>query len=203
VIVPWPGWRSRKNGLSRGAKLRSGRAGRRVRRARPIRGETPHTRVVTRKRAVPSDLGKPSSRPPSPASLRASCGQGSARRGKRPRNLRTRSRRWAVKREPTGKQEARESGYGSSRRESSEGRLQGRERHGTRPRSVGASRRTAGSARGSCVPRTQPEPSRGARTLRTAPVGIWRSSPSARGSWARSRKVPQTWSRASDEGHPA
>jgi len=44
--------------------------------------------------------------------------------------------------------QACESGYGSSRGESSEGRLQGRERHGTRPRSVGASRKTACSARG-------------------------------------------------------
>jgi len=73
---------------------------------------------------------------------------------------------------------ARESGYGSSRRESSEGRLQGRERHGTRPRNVGAPRRTTCSVRGACVPRAQPEPSRGARTLRTAPVRAWRPSPS-------------------------
>jgi hypothetical protein len=50
-----------------------------------------------------------------------------------------------VEREPARKQEARESGYGSSRRESSEGRLQGRERGETNPRSVGAPRRTADS----------------------------------------------------------
>jgi len=43
---------------------------------------------------------------------------------------------------------ARESGYGSSRGESSVGRFQGRERHGTRPRSFGASRKTACLARG-------------------------------------------------------
>lgn len=77
----------------------------------------------------------------------------------------------------TGAQ-ARESGHGSSRRESSEGRLQGRERHERRPRSVGAPRRTACSARGSCVPRARPEPSRGAGTLRTAPVEAWRPPPS-------------------------
>jgi len=37
----------------------------------------------------------------------------------------------------------------------------------------------AGSARDSCAPRAgkQPEPSRGARTLRTAPAGVWRPSP--------------------------
>jgi len=45
-----------------------------------------------------------------------------------------------VEREPARKHTARESGYGSSGRESSEGRLQGRERHETRPRSVGAPR---------------------------------------------------------------
>jgi hypothetical protein len=97
-------------------------------------------------------------------------------------------RRWAVEREPARKHEACESRYGSSRRESSVGRLQGRERHETRPQSVGASRRTAGSARGSCVPRARPEPSRGARTLRTALVGVWRPSPfllrlHGRGGW--------------------
>jgi len=43
---------------------------------------------------------------------------------------------------------ARESGYGSSRGESSGGHFQGRERHGTRPRSFGASRKTACLARG-------------------------------------------------------
>jgi hypothetical protein len=78
--------------------------------------------------------------------------------------------------ELTRKQVARESGYGSSGRESSAGTFQGRERHGIRPRSVGAPRRTAGSARIACVPRVRPEPSRGARTLRTAPTGVWRSS---------------------------
>jgi len=90
-----------------------------------------------------------------------------------------RPRRWAVEREPARKHEARESGYGSSGRESSEGRLQGRERHETRPRSVGASRQTTDSGRSLHAPRAQPEPSRGARTLRTAPVGAWRPPPSA------------------------
>jgi len=103
--------------------------------------------------------------------------QGRRDRRKGPRTPRVEPRRWAVEREPTRKQEARESGYGSSRRESSEGRLQGRERHERRPRSVGAPRRTTGSARGSCVPRARPKPSRGARTLRTALVGVWRPPP--------------------------
>jgi len=65
-------------------------------------------------------------------------GKGSARRRKQGEGL-TRIAQAAVEREPAGKQEARESGYGSSRGESSEGtELQGRERHGRRPRSLGA-----------------------------------------------------------------
>jgi hypothetical protein len=70
---------------------------------------------------------------------------------------------------------ARESGCGSPGRESSGGELQGRERYGTRPRSVGGH----GERRG---PKdleraaSLPEPSRGARTLRTAPTRVWRSS---------------------------
>jgi len=107
-----------------------------------------------------------------------------------------RSRRWAVEREPARKHQARESGYGSSGRESSEGRLQGRERHETRPRSVGASRQTTGSGRIPHEPRAQPEPSRGARTLRTAPVGAWRPPPSAPRVGATRRVLRRT-------GHPA
>jgi hypothetical protein len=77
--------------------------------------------------------------------------------------------------EPASEQKARESGYGSPGRESSGGELQGRERHGTRPRSVGGH----GERRGSKDlerAASQPEPSRGARTLRTAPTRVWRSS---------------------------
>jgi hypothetical protein len=58
---------------------------------------------------------------------------------------------------------------------SSEGRLQERERHETRPPSVGASRPTACLARGTLRREVQPEPSRGARTLRTAPARDRRS----------------------------
>jgi hypothetical protein len=63
--------------------------------------------------------------------------------------------------------------------QSSEGRLQERERHETRPPSVGASRPTACLARGTLRREVQPEPSRGARTLRTAPARGWRPSPTA------------------------
>lgn len=82
----------------------------------------------------------------------------------------------AVEREPAREHEARESGYGFPGRECSGGKLQGRERHERRPRSVGGHgerRDPKGLERAA----SQPEPSRGARTLRTAPVRVWRSSP--------------------------
>jgi len=85
------------------------------------------------------------------------------------------SRRRRSESEPTRKQVARESGYGSPGRESSGGALQGRERYGTRPRSVGGHGERRGPKdleRAACLP----EPSRGARTLRTAPTRVWRSS---------------------------
>jgi len=59
----------------------------------------------------------------------------------------------AVEREPARKQKARESGYGSSGRESSVGKFQGRERHERRPRSVGGHgkrRSLATSIRAAC-----------------------------------------------------
>jgi len=51
-----------------------------------------------------------------------------------------------VEREPARKQVARESGYGSPGRESSGGKLQGRERHERRPRSVGGHGKRRGVA---------------------------------------------------------
>jgi len=53
-------------------------------------------------------------------------------------------------------EEAQDTGHGSSGGERSGGQLQGRERNETSPRSV-----------------ESPEPSRGTRTLRTAPTGVW------------------------------
>jgi len=53
--------------------------------------------------------------------------------------------------------------------------FQGRERHERRPRGVGVSWRTAGS-QGLERAVNEPEPSRGARTLRTAPTRVWRPS---------------------------
>jgi len=57
--------------------------------------------------------------------------------GKAAVNLPQALRRRRSESEPTRKQVARESGYGSPGRESSGGALQGRERHERRPRSVG------------------------------------------------------------------
>jgi hypothetical protein len=151
-----------------------------------IRDETPQTSAVTRKRAAPSDSREPSSRPPSPASPHGPAeARGRHERGKGSRTPRTAPHRWVGRARTRKEATARENGYGSSGGEGSVGRLQGREWHEIKPRSVGAPRRAAGSARGSCVPRARPEPSRGARTLRTAPVGAWRPSPSPR--WARAR----------------
>jgi hypothetical protein len=142
---PGQGGGRRENGLPRGAKLRSGRAGRLP--ASP----TSWSRGVRGNASSFNGREEPSSQPMRPASLRANRGKGSARRGKHrkssrlvaPGGGRTRTHKEAM---------ARESGYGSSRGESSEGRLQGRERHGTRPRSAGAPRKTTGSARGSHDP---------------------------------------------------
>jgi hypothetical protein len=124
-----------------------------------------------------SDRGEPSSRLMSPGSA-----FGRARAAKRRRDGRKRQRRpcrhcagGESESEPARKQVARESGYGSPGRESSGGALQGRERHETRPRSVGGH----GERRGPkdlVRAASQPEPSRGARTLRTAPTRVWRSS---------------------------
>jgi len=132
-----------------------------------------------RQRVTRSGLATPGNRRPG-LPVRRAFGQAAARgrrNGERGREYLGPCRAVGlVEREPARKQEARESGYGSSRRESSEGRLQGRERHETRPRSVGASRRRR-IRKSSCVPCAWPEPSRGARTLRTAPVGAWRPPP--------------------------
>jgi len=85
------------------------------------------------------------------------------------------SRQAAAEREPARKQRPARAGTAPREGKSSEGRLQERERHGIRPPSVGASRPTACSARGTLRREVQPEPSRGARTLRTAPARDRRS----------------------------
>jgi len=72
-----------------------------------------------------------------PVRLRAgSTGQRAGASGESDRESPVDSALAAVGCEPTRKQEARESGYGSSGRESSGGKFQGRERHERRPRSV-------------------------------------------------------------------
>jgi hypothetical protein len=142
AIVPWPGWRSLKERTLEGSKA-SKRACRPPYPASPAdsRRGCCKTSPATGDAQCPSDSREPSSRPSSPASPHGSAAARGRRAGERGReNLEPcRAVGW-VEREPAWKQEARESGYGSSRRESSEGRLQGRERHETRPRSVGAPR---------------------------------------------------------------
>jgi len=142
---PWPGRGSPRERTPEGSKASKWAC-------RPLTGEPDvFEQGSSRQRVLLQRKREPSSRPMRPASLRASRGKGSTRRGKprkssrhvAPGGGRTRTHKEA---------QARESGYGSSRGESSEGRLQGRERHGTRPRSVGAPRETTGSARGSHDP---------------------------------------------------
>jgi len=139
--------------------------GRNVRRAQARRGDRPSDR-----RELSSWLMRPGS------------AFGWARSGKEPARVSESDRESpagaapaAVEREPARKHEARESGYGSSGRESSGGTFQGRERHGTRPRSVGSHGERRGP-KGLERAASWPEPSRGARTLRTAPTGVWRPS---------------------------
>jgi len=76
-------------------------------------------------------------------------------------------------------EEAQETGHGSSGGESSGGPFQGRERYETRPRSVGGLGKRRASQGVRARRDDRPEPSRGARTLRTAPTGVWQP-PSAR-----------------------
>jgi len=141
-------WGRRENGLPRGVKLRSGRAGRLP--ASPTvfeQGEACGRRASARTTDFSRRCGEPCV--PAHASGEPSGlpWQRVGARGKAP--LKLGGRRAGGGRTRTHKEAtARESGYGSSRGESSVGRLQGRERHGTRPRSFGASRKTACSARG-------------------------------------------------------
>jgi hypothetical protein len=125
-----------------------------------------------------NDRGKapsrPGSRPGAPGPRTAS---GPAGCGKRPRSSRV-CRVGGGRHEPARKKRPARAGTAPREGKALKGGSRERERHERRPRSVGASRRTGGPRKGPCVPRTQPEPSRGARTLRTAPVGVWRPSPS-------------------------
>jgi hypothetical protein len=142
---PGQGGGRRANGLSRRAKLRSGRAGRLpaspTNSSREGRGNASFFNGREEPSVPAHASGEPSGEP------RQRVGTA----GKAPEKLgsvapgggRTRTHTEAT---------ARESGYGSSRGERSEGRLQERERHGTRPRSVGAPRKPTGSARGSHDP---------------------------------------------------
>jgi len=138
---PQPGqvMRSSRNGLPGGARLRSGRAGRLPaspvsvgcgRYVRHAFGCVEATGLATARNVVPAHASR--------VCLRVgSSGKELARNGKAAVNLPQALRRRRSESEPTRKQVARESGYGSPGRESSGGALQGRERHERRPRSVG------------------------------------------------------------------
>jgi hypothetical protein len=165
------------NGLPGGAKLRSGRTGDSP--ASPAQvGSARHVRRTPVRRG-----DRASGREERPSRLHASrvhlrvgsSGKELARNGKAIVNLPRALRRRRSESEPARKQKARESGHGSPGRESSGGELQGRERHGTRPQSVGGHGERR-SPKDFVRAASRPEPSRGARTLRTAPTRVWRSS---------------------------
>jgi hypothetical protein len=90
----------------------------------PIRERVTHTSGATRHARRPSDSREPSSRLLSPASRKASCGTWSARKGKGVANVSDRVALLGGRTRTCKEARARESGYGSSRRESSVGRLQ-------------------------------------------------------------------------------
>jgi hypothetical protein len=139
-VPPWPGLRNRNgNGLPGGAKLRSGRAGHSHGEPRVVgtgsSSRHAHGRVeaavlaIARIRCPGSCVQRP---PPG-----GRPGKELAQWRKRPRNSRWLCAGGEPEAIPAREQEACESRYGSSGRESSVGQFQGRERHGIRPRNVG------------------------------------------------------------------
>jgi len=166
-----------RNGLPGGAKLRSGRTGHSP--ASPAQvGSVRHVRRTSVRRGDRAQRSRGTSvtAHASRVHLRVgSSGNELARIGKAIVKLPRALRRRRSESEPARKQVARESGYGSPGRESSGGELQGRERHGIRPRSVGGHGERR-SPKDFARAASRPEPSRGARTLRTAPTRVWRSS---------------------------
>jgi hypothetical protein len=170
----WPRWFGDANGLPGGAKLRSGRDGRVNRRVTTREGSVERTASQQRRVVRSYDRGKapsrPGSRPGPPGPRTASGPAGCGKRPEAPECVASA----VVDHEPARKQRPARAGTAPREGKALEGGSKERERNERRPRSVGASRRTGGPRKGPCVPRTQPEPSRGARTLRTAPAEVWR-----------------------------
>jgi hypothetical protein len=96
-------------------------------------------------------------------------------RGKRPRSSCRRCAGGSRIANPQGSRRPARAGTAPREGKALEGKLQGRERHERRPRSVGGHGERRGP-KGLERAASQPEPSRGARTLRTAPTRVWRSS---------------------------
>jgi len=180
-VPPWPGLRNRNgNGLPRGAKLRSGRAGHSHGEPSVVgtgsSSRHAHGRVEAAVLAI-ARIRCPGSCvhvPPPGGIVRAKSWRGGESDREIPGGSAPAVNR---KRYPQGSKGLRE-----QVRLFGKGKLW-RAVPGTRAAWNKAAkrrgpRRTAGSARDPCVPRARkPEPSRGARTLRTAPAGVWRPSP--------------------------
>jgi hypothetical protein len=176
------GWDRDENGLPGGARLRSGRTGR-----SPVShvvdgkwlvevacasGSYAADLAIARNRRHGSCVtgrlhgwarGKESSRNPAIKSWNGESGRETPDHDA-PATIGSRTRK-GVK--------AQETGHGSSGGESSGGTFQGRERHETRPRSVGGLGKRRASQGVRARRDDQPKPSRGARTLRTAPAEGW------------------------------
>jgi len=168
-------WGCRVNGLPGGAKLRSGRAGDshgepsvvgNGRSAEARRKACGGGRLATARNCRHGSCVHGS--PPG-----GSSGKELARRGKR-----SRTSRWLCAGGDRPTKPARKHGPARAGTAPREGKAW-RAAPGTRAaRNKAAKRRDAtvatGLARDPHVPRAKPEPSRGARTLRTAPTGVWR-----------------------------
>jgi len=174
-----------RTGLPGGARLRSGRGGRSPASHGVNETEGRGRRVKARTTGPPSGSKEPSSRPLRPASPHGRAEAKGRRGGESDRELSGTSRRPQPKCEPARKQRPARAGTaprkvkalkGSSRDAS--GMKQGRE-------ASGASRRAAGSGQELERAVRQPDPSRGARTLRTVPVRERHPSPSAKASRRR------------------
>jgi hypothetical protein len=146
---PWPGRRSKANGLPRGARLRSerdGRVNRRVTTREGIRtdGRRAHARRWSGLSCRREPASRLRSRSPGP---RPDGWATSWRAGESGRETPECVAPAAVDHEPQGSKRPARAGTAPREGKALQGVSQGRERHGTRPRSVGASRRAADLAR--------------------------------------------------------
>jgi len=140
AIPPWPGLRDRNRERTPGGSKASKRACRSLTRRAQCRQDGRFEQACLRacRGGRSNDRGKTLSRLMRPRSSSGRVARAKSwRSGESDRETPGGSASAVIGNELARKQVARESGYGSSGRESSEGTFQGRERHETRPRSTG------------------------------------------------------------------